>query len=897
MRITKWLRMTVREIAQSRAVAAETDEEMRFHLAMETERNLRAGLSPAEAHRDALLAFGGVLRHQESMRDEQPSRGLERVLHDVRFALRLLRKTPGFTIAAVLTLAVGIGGFTAVFSAVNGVLLHPLPYPHADRLVTIAHTTRGGDIPKNLTDASATHFVYSTAKSFEGMALYQPGKVTLTGGDSPERVAEVAVTQGIFPVLGTSPQLGRAFLVDEYQPHAADVVMISDALWWRRFGADRAVIGRSILVDGHPSTIVGVMPRDMAFPSADVQLWMPMQIDVHKLEGFHTPGIGLLRPGVTPQHAERELLALLPRATEGSDFLTPQLLQSAGIRPDVHPYAYDVVGSSVRRSLWMLWATVLLVLLIACVNVASLLAVRAESRRREMSLRSALGAERRHLLAQSITESTVLVLLGAALGVAFASIALAMVRRFGGDVLPRMSEVHIDGVVLLVTALVAAGAAVAFGVAAVSGRGGAGSSPLFGLGARGGTADSRSLRMHHVLVVAQVAMAAMLLVVCGLMVRTAKNLARVEVGFRPDSVLTFRIALPDVSYPEPRDVARFHETMLARIRALPGVIAAGATSDLPLSADGVPGDPLRTDHDVPRTSSLPPAAEMRVATPGYFEAMGIPLRRGRVLRDDDGDSEHPSGVVLVTDAVVRAAMPGREPIGARVAHGLAGERDQRPWSQVVGVVGDVRGTTLEEAPMGAVYYPMVNAPGVRMEWLSRNLSYAVRVRTDPLALFPSIRSMLHELDPALPLYDVRTLRSIVDAASSKSRFAMIGLTIAALAGLLLGSIGLYGMLAFTTLQRTREIGVRIALGARPGAMRASVLRQGLELCLAGLALGLVAAIALRVAIRPLLYEVSATDPLTFVAVAAVLLLVGTIAAWIPASRAARLDPMRALRMD
>jgi predicted lysophospholipase L1 biosynthesis ABC-type transport system permease subunit len=253
--------------------------------------------------------------------------------------------------------------------------------------------------------------------------------------------------------------------------------------------------------------------------------------------------------------------------------------------------------------------------------------------------------------------------------------------------------------------------------------------------------------------------------------------------------------------------------------------------------------------------------------------------------------------VLVTDAVVRAAMAGREPIGARVAHGLAGEPDQRPWSEVVGVVGDVRGTTLEEAPMGAVYYPLVNAPGVNMEWLSRNLSYAVRVRNDPAALLPSVRSMLHELDPALPLYDVRTLRSIVDAASSKSRFAMLGLTVAALAGLLLGSIGLYGMLAFSTSQRTREIGVRIALGARPAAMRVSVLRQGIELCVIGLAIGLIAAIALRVAIRPLLYEVSATDPLTFVAVAAVLMSVGTIAAWIPASRAAHLDPVRALRSE
>ena len=893
MRIHKWLAMTLREAVHGRTVAAEIDEEMRFHLAMETEQNVRAGLSPQDAHRDAMLAFGGVLRHQEGMRDEQPARRFERILLDVRFALRMLRKTPGFTVAAVLTLAVGIGGNTAVFSAVNGVLLRPLPYPEPDRLMTIAHTTRGGDLPAKITSSSATWVAYAPAKSFVSTALYETGKVTLTGRDVPERVPVAYATQSLFGVLGVAPQLGRPFTPEEDRPGIPMVVVLSYGLWQRWFGGDAGAVGRALLIDGRPSIVVGVMPRGFAFPSEDVELWIPMQVDLHDLGGFHTPSIARLRPLVSPAAAQRELAALLPRVSAITDFLSPAVLESSGIRPDVHPYADDVVGP-VRRALWTLWATVAIVLLIACVNVASLLAVRAESRQGELSLRSALGAGRGRLRAQSITESTVLVGLGGALGIVMAQAALLMLRRLGAGVLPRLDAVHIDGVVLALTVVLAAAAALLFGFVPLA-RGPGGAGLVFGLGVRDGTSGAGQLRMRHTLVVAQVAMAALLLVACGLMIRTARNLSHVEMGFQPDHVLTFRIALPAATYSTADKVARFHNEMLARIRQLPGVVAAGATSDLPLTGTAAPGDPLRTDRVAGDVNKLPPVAEMRAATPGYFEAMGIPLYAGRSLRDDD--SELHSGAVVVTAAVVKTTMAGREPIGARVAHGLAGVRGERAWSDVVGVVGDVRGLSLEDAPIGAVYYPMMNRPGVEMEWLSRSMAYAVRVRIEPVAMLPAIRAIAHELDSSLPLAEPRTMRSIVDLASSKTRFAMMGLVIAAVAGLFLGAIGLYGMLAYSTAQRTREIGVRIALGATPGAMRTSVLRQGLVLCGAGLALGLMASIALHVAIRPLLYQVSSTDPLTFAAVAVVLMLVGTSASWVPARRASRLDPARALRSN
>ncbi len=893
MRATKWLAMAWRDLARTSSVDADAGDEMRFHVDMEMEKHLRAGIAPDEARRLALLSFGGVVRHTEAMRDDRVGHGVGRLAHDARFALRQLRKTPGFTIAAVVTLAIGIGGNATVFSVVNGVLLRPLPYPDADRLVTIAHTTKGGNLPPRIPGSSATHVVYADARrSFAAIALYETIKVNLEG-DVPERAKAVLATSSLFNVLRVSPALGRFFTNAEDQPGAPPVAMISHGLWTRRFGGDRSVIGKVLAVDGVAHLIVGVMPASFAFPDDKVQLWLPMQVDVHDLGGFHTPSIGRLIPGVTPLDAQRELLALLPRVSAVVDFLTPAMLDGAGIRPEVHPFADDVIGG-VRPILWMMWAMVGLVLLIACVNVASLLVVRAEARHGEMMLRRALGAERRHLLAQSLTESTVLIVLGTALGVGLAHIALSMLRRLASDVLPRVGDVRADTTVFVLTAAVAGAAAMLFSLIPMARGRRSGSSLVLAGGQRSATSDRGARRLRHVLVVSQVAMATVLLVASGLMVRSVQKLSQVDIGFIPDGVLTFRVALPSAEYPTAERVARFHGALLARIRALPDVRAVGATTDLPLTGANAYADPLRADRAAPSAKTIPRLAEMRVATPGYFEAMGIPLRRGRALRETDTDQR--SGAVVVSDAVVRTIVTEGDPIGARVAHGLAGVRGERPWSDVVGVVGDVR-VSLEEPPMGAVYYAMANRPGVEMDWLARSMVYAVRVRATPAALVPAIGALLHDLDPRIPLAEVRTLRSIVDAASATKYFVMVGLVVAAMAGLFLGAIGLYGVLSLITAQRTREIGVRIALGATPGALRFGILRHGIALCGLGLGIGLFAAAALGALIRPLLFQVSATDPLTLAIVSVVLLAVGTMATWIPASRAAHLDPVRALRAE
>jgi predicted permease len=887
--------MWLRALVSRRRMESELDEEMRFHVDMEAAKHQRRGLNEAEARRRATLAFGSMEAHKEAMREGRGVRGIERAAFDLRFAMRQLRKAPGFTLAAVLTLALGIGGNVAVFSVVNGVLLRPLAYPEPDRLVTIGHRTRGGDLPSRLPNGTATDAVYRTSKSFDAMALYTTWQGSLVGGDAaPDWVDVVSATRSLFAVLRVAPALGRSFNAEEDKPGGPHAVILSHALWRQRFGGDPGVLGRTIQIDGFAHEIVGVMPAGFAFPAPAVDVWIPMRVDPNNLGGFNTPGIGRLRPRVTPEQAARELATLLPRVTALVDFITPQVLRDAGVVPDVHPYLDDVVGG-VRTVLWTLWAMVGLVLLIACVNVASLLLVRAETRRREIALRVALGAERGHLLTQSMAESVTLLALGSGVGVFLAWGAVVALPRLAPDLLPRLADIHIDAVVLACTTLAAAAVALAFGVMPVARNRTVVPASMLRGGDRASTIDRHSGRLRQTLVVAQVAMATVLLVGSGLVLRSFQKLRSVDPGFRAENVMTFRIALPESRYRTSESVAQFHYAMLDRIRAVPGVEVAGATGTLPLTPLFDEFDPLRLEGAAPPPNALPPLAEMRVATPGYFEAVGIPLLEGRLLERSDTDRQ--TGAVLVTQAIVRKVMQGRPAVGARVAHGMPNIASARPWSDVVGVVGDVRGVSLDQEPTGAVYYAMINRPKVDMDWLARSMVYAVRTKLPPSELVAAARRELAQLDPTLPLAETRTLTSVVEAASSGMRFSMIGFAIAAVIGLFMGAIGLYGVLSYVTAQRTREIGVRMALGATPSSVRVSILGRGVVVSGIGLVAGLVAAMSLRVLARPLLYGVTPTDPLTLTAVSLVLLAAGALAAWLPARRAARLDPVRALRWD
>src|SRR5215218_7420818 len=584
MRGTKRLVMWLQALTSKRRVERELDEELRFHIEMEAEKHARRGVSPSEARRRASLAFGSVEGHKEAMREGRGARGVERAAFDVRFALRQLRRTPGFTVAAVLTLALGIGGNAAVFSAVNGVLLRPLAYPEPDRVVSISHRTRGGELPARLPNSSATHSVYQTgSRSFDAMALYTTWQGSLTGREGPpEWVDVVTATRSLFDVLRVPPALGRAFTEAEDRPGGPRAVIISHALWRQRFGGAPSAVGRTVTVDGTLSEIVGIMPAGFTFPTPAVQLWLPMRIDHTNLGGFYQPGIARLRAGVSPEQATIELTQLLPRVASVVDFLPVQALRDAGITPDVHPYLDDVVGS-VRPVLWTLWAMIGLVLLIACVNVASLILVRTDGRRREIALRVALGAERGHLLAQSLAESALLLVGGGALGGVLAWTAVALLPRLAPDLVPRLADVRIDGTVLACTTLIATAIALVFGVVPFMRHRAVTPAEMLRGGDRTSTTDRTRGRARQVLVIAQVAMATVLLVGSGLVLRSFQKLRAVDPEFRPDGVVTFRIAVPHARYRTPDDVARFHYAMLDRVRALPGVAAAGATGRLPLA--------------------------------------------------------------------------------------------------------------------------------------------------------------------------------------------------------------------------------------------------------------------------------------------------------------------------
>ena len=877
-------------------VDEDVDDELRFHLEMRARDFEARGLPPDQAWRAAAERFGDVDRIGGELRDHDRHRQrrehrreyVSDLTQDLRYGLRALRRAPGFAAIAVLTLGLGIGATTAIFSVVNTVILRPLPYPDAERLTMVwMDNQRMGmseDIHSwpNYTDLAAQNAV------FDGMGAFTNAGYNLTGGCvegecEPRRVVAAVVTASILPVLGVRPILGRGFDPTEEEPGKDAVVLISHGLWQRQFAGATDAIGQTIRLNGRERTVVGVLPAGYAFPSPEVEVLVPLALSPQNREARSSFGlrvIGRLKPGITIERAQADMSAIFAR-------LVQQYPDLEGFGINLESLPEQVVGKTLRTALWIMLGAVAMVLLIACANVANLMLSRAAAREREVSVRIALGAGRTRLVRQLLTESVLLALLGGAFGVALAWIGLrALLATAPADV-PRLGDVRLDGLVLAVTLVVSLLTGLLFGLVPALQASRPDLSEGLREGGRGGTITRRGQLLRRALVVGQVALVLVLLAGAGLLVRSFIALQRVDLGFRPDGLLTMRLALPMAKYQEPDARVAFYRNLMERIDAIPGVDGAGAISSIFLSR--TPNSTIFAIEG--RTFSRQEAGievPLDAVTPDYFRVMGIPLRAGRAFdaRDIDGAPE----VVMINESMARRFWPDTDPIGKRLKYG--GQDSDGPWLTIVGVVGDMRRTGFDDAVRYETFLPHGQTG-------SSQLTLVVRAAAgrEPLALARAVRAEVRGADADLPVYEMRSMDQLIAGMVAQRRFSMTLLgTFAALA-LVLGLVGVYGVTSYIVAQRTREVGLRLALGAQPAQVVRMVVRQGMTTAVLGVALGLIASLVVTRLMASLLYQVSPTDAPTLVIVA-VLLATATLAAnWIPAWRAARVDPLVALRAE
>jgi len=820
------------------------------------------------------------------------------ILSPFRSLARELRRNPGFLLVAVFTLAVGIGANAAIFSVVNAVLIRPLPYPEPERLVGVWHTAPGLDMDQ-FEQSDASYVLYRKAnRVLEELGIYWDGSVTLTGGETPERLDAAGATASLFTVLRVPPLVGRTIEEQDEKPGADKVAVLSHGLWRRRFGGDAKALGATLRIDGVTTRVVGVMPPGFGFPSNEVELWLPMTIDPAKLQAgnFNYGVIGRLRPGVAPAAAARDLSALVWRIPE--EFPDSQInrgmLESAKFAVLVHPLRDDIVGD-VERILWVLLGSVGCILLIACANVANLFLVRAEGRQREVAVRTALGATRGAVARLFLGESLLLSLAGGAVGLALAAAGVRLLVSLRPEGIPRLEEIGVNGAVLAFTFLLAVLAGLLCGGLATLRYGAPALAPALKEGGRGGSAGKGRHRARNVLVVVQMALALVLLVGSGLMVKSFWRLRGVDPGLDPKGVLTLRLDLPDTEYKDAFANARFVRTLLERVRAVPGVVSAGTNTTLPLSGGNSNSGYVFEDFPL-GPNEVPPILGTRFASPAYFEALGIPVIEGRVF--EGIDPARRSNEIVVSEALARRFWPGKSALGKRLVQGLHGKNE---WSTIVGVVGSTRDLGLQEKPYEAVYFPVLRTLQDQEtdgeEWVPRSFTLVVKGRVDPVSLAPQVRKAIWAIDPNLPLAQVRPMEEVVARSMARTSFTMLLLVIAAAVALLLGAVGIYGVISYVVSQRTREIGVRMALGAARRDISRMVIREGAAITLLGVGIGLAFALALTRLMLALLYDVSPTDAATFAAVPMLLAAVALVASWIPARRAAAVEPLEAIRYE
>jgi putative ABC transport system permease protein len=815
----------------------------------------------------------------------------------LRRTFRRLIHAPLFAAVAALTLGIGIGANTAIFTVVNSVLLRPLPFEDADRLVGVWHSAPGLNLPL-LNQSPAFYLTYREEnRVFEDTALWNDWAVSVTGTGEPERVRALFVTDGLLPLLRVRPLVGRAFTAEDDSPAAPERAILAHAYWQRKFGGDPAVIGRQLTVNGRPTEIIGVMPASFRFQDVNPQLILPFRFDRAQIfvGNFSYRGIARLKPGVTIEAANADVARMIPLVPERFPFpagLTRAMFDDVKMGPRIRPLADEIVGD-VRRVLWVLLGTVAIVLLIACANVANLFLVRAEGRQQELAVHAALGAGWRHLAAELLVESVTLGVLGGAVGLALAQGAVSLLRRVAPDGLPRLEEIAIDPTVLLFTVAISLFAGALFGVIPVLKFASPNVAGALKEGGRLSSASRERHRARNALVVGQIALAVVLLVASGLLIRTFQAMRTVSPGFtRPEEVLTLRISIPESLVPDPAETARLHQRLADRLAQVPGVTSVGLSTAITM--DGFDSnDPIFVEDFPTAADKLPPLRRFKWIAEGYFETMGNPVIAGRPLTWRDVHEQAP--VVLINERLARELW--KDPalaVGRRIR-----EVPTNPWRTIVGVVGDERDDGPAKPAPAIVYWPMLlkqfwNEPVV----VQRTLGYAIRSgRTGSPTLLKEIQQAVWSVNPDLPVASVRTLDRIRRDAMAQTSFALVMLGTSAAMALLLGLVGIYGVLAYIVNQRRREIGIRMALGAAGRDVRRMFLRQGLVLTAAGLVSGLVAAAAVTRVMSSLLFGVGALDPLTYGAVAISLAATTLLASYFPAARAAGVDPATALRSE